>query len=798
MSTHSHHESEDLHYSEKASTAEQQKHATRTYSYKSCRRGDKDDEIYWNQEHKISIRVRNVSWRPIRASLVRELIGDVFDKDKARWKAGEEKRFSHNDQSHSIKWTVDQRDSMAQLYTYDIYGLDKEGLTEGREHPQGIWMQYHTLLGSGYVFNATDRSNAWKSISNEAKRLFVHSRPDPTGMQGDWTYFFYNEGNEKRYKLEERKDIDSWTKPEIHRTWLARVKTETIESGDILPYKFKGYDLQVLNDCKERLNVATLDSLVGNTVSKEIRTDPCAKAWVHWRITVENTKNGKSDFVISRYHPSDLERPYHTNSNKKIWITNATDNESYRTVRKLLESTSQFKVAAKDESRWILERREEEGRENGRLTLKEISNVKSKERKQSRHRKRGNDSDNESSSSTYSDSVWERKKVQSRKSPPSLLTGYTHTPFANYNPNLIWSGRPENLRGYAKAGIHKKGRDCCYYGYLLENKTGQNLWWDEIADSLLSKKLIIPKGKEKQEQGSLSKYNGDLMIELDHQSTSHRVMRLSNLGAASSGEPKNDIHERHKVKVYTMFEKDNPGEPMRDTSISIRNRLKGNISWNSTQKEIHRNRILLGRQYNAIPRTNQGTICEIVLKNNNTYLIDPTDQNNATHIHVSEMRQSSSIPTFSQIRYRSPSSGQHTHRSGADTYNSSSDDSQRENRKSKTQLPIEYYQPSRHKLPSTINSSSSSSERENPSPYINPHPQTRTRHAQNIARSEHQRNTRHLPDYTQNRNYTYNHPTHSSSSSSSITNTNTTNQTAQSQSLPHKSNNKSKEPEQKK
>ncbi|KAF7874785.1 hypothetical protein EAF04_001959 [Stromatinia cepivora] len=159
-------------------------------------------------------------------------------------------------------------------------------------------------------------------------------------MQGDWTYSFYNEGNEKKYKLEERKDINSWTKPEINRTWLARVKTGTIESGDILPYHFKDYDLQVLNDCKERLNVATLDSLVCNTVSKEIRTDPYAKAWVHWRIAMGTSKNGKTNFVISRYHPSDLERPYPMNSNKKIWITNATNNESYRTVRKLLESTS--------------------------------------------------------------------------------------------------------------------------------------------------------------------------------------------------------------------------------------------------------------------------------------------------------------------------------------------------------------------------------------------------------------------------------------------------------------------------
>ncbi|CAD6439922.1 e8cad8c9-bda8-4ce4-85cb-42f3252d17fe [Sclerotinia trifoliorum] len=200
------------------------------------------------------------------------------------------------------------------------------------------------------------------------------------------------------------------------------------------------------------------------------------------------------------------------------------------------------------------------------------------------------------------------------------------------------------------------------------------------------------------------------MTELDHQSTSHRVMRLSNLGAASSGEPKNDIHERHKVKD-TISEKDNLKEPKRDTSLSIRDRLKGNISWNNTRKEIQRNRVLLGRQYNVIHRINQGTIYQIVLRNNKTYLIDPTDQNNTILIHV-EVHQRSSIPTFPQIRHRSTSS---SHRSGTDTFNSSSDDLQRENRKSKTHLPIEYYQPSSYRRPTTISSGSSSttSEREN-------------------------------------------------------------------------------------
>ncbi|TGO57747.1 hypothetical protein BCON_0062g00170 [Botryotinia convoluta] len=386
----SQHDDEDIHYSEKAGTAEQQKHAARTYTYKSCRPHDADDESYMN--FKISIQVRNISFHEIRASLVKELIGDIYDRDKAHWKANlnERKPFNHNDTGRTIKWTVDQRNNIAQLYAYDVgrrrEGRRREGRRrEGRhgerhgdrDHPQGIWMQYNTLLGSGYVFNTTSNPNAREDILNQARELFVHRRPHPKTIEGDWTYVKEENG---KYRLDERKHLGSWPKTKFDISWLASASTETIKSGVTSPYEFGEYELQVLNDCKVELDVATLDNLFLDYFSN----DPHAKKWAYWRTTGERNRNGRNNFFISKYHPSGLKMPYHMSSNKKVWITNHTTGQSYQTVRNRLETTSKFNATAQNESHWKLDRKQG----NDRLILEEISNGASREKERSRSRSR--------------------------------------------------------------------------------------------------------------------------------------------------------------------------------------------------------------------------------------------------------------------------------------------------------------------------------------------------------------------------------------------------------------------------
>ncbi|KAF7907148.1 uncharacterized protein EAF01_004735 [Botrytis porri] len=374
----SHHDDENVHYSEKVGTAEQQKHATRTYTYKSCRRGGKDDESSRKSESKIRIQVRNVSWSPIRASLVRELIGKIYDKDEAR------SRFGHNNASHTIKWTVDQRNHVAQLYTYDVYA---EGPPGDFKHPQGIWMQYNTLLGSGYVLNTTDNPNAREDILNKAREHFVHRRPHPKTIEGDWTYV--EEENGEKYKLYERKDEERkhdervnphhWTtaRAEVDLPWLASARTEIIKRSVTSPYQFGEHKLQVLNDCEVELDVATLEKSLVDYFS----IDPHAKKWAYLRITEERNRNGRNNFSISRYHPKDQKKPYHTSSNKKVWITNNTTGQSYQTVHRRLDTTSRFRATVHNESHWKLD-----WNEKGRLVLKEISNGKSKGDEPSRSR----------------------------------------------------------------------------------------------------------------------------------------------------------------------------------------------------------------------------------------------------------------------------------------------------------------------------------------------------------------------------------------------------------------------------
>ncbi|KAF5879193.1 uncharacterized protein Bfra_006398 [Botrytis fragariae] len=392
----------DIHYSEKAGTAEQQKHATRTYTYKSCRQGGKDDESSRKSESKIRIQVRNVSWSPIRASLVRELIGKIYDKDEARLRVGKEKLFDHINASHTMKWTVDQRNNIAQLYTYNVDGEGQcrkgrhgerlgEVRPEDHDHPQGIWMQYNTLLGSGYVFNTTSDPNAREDILNQARELFVHRRPHPETIEGDWTYV---KETGKKSKLVERKNLDHWTNQTKvdGLPWMARAgtetkaetKTETIGSGVTLPYKFRDYDLQVLNDCTVELDLVTLDILFGDYFS--VRSiDPYEKEWIYWRITEGRNRNGRTDFFLSSYYPRKEKMSYHTPSNKKVWVVNnTTTGQSYLKVLELLKTTRAVNEIVQNESHWKLVW----DQEKGRLTLKEISNGKSKENDTSRSRPR--------------------------------------------------------------------------------------------------------------------------------------------------------------------------------------------------------------------------------------------------------------------------------------------------------------------------------------------------------------------------------------------------------------------------
>lgn len=93
------------------------------------------------------------------------------------------------------------------------------------------------------------------------------------------------------------------------------------------------------------------------------------------------------------------------------------------------------------------------------------------------------------------------------------------------------------------------------YGYSLKNNTGRNLWWDEIADCLLSKQLIEP--RKKFDSGSLTTHNGNLMLALyfDAVKISFVMMRVNDLGNEHTGEPENGIHERYRIRIC-KFPKD--------------------------------------------------------------------------------------------------------------------------------------------------------------------------------------------------------------------------------------------------
>ncbi|CCD43990.1 predicted protein [Botrytis cinerea T4] len=559
----SHHDDEDVHHSEKVGTAEQQRNATRTYTYKSYWRGGKDNES------KIYIQVRNISWSSMKASLVKELIGVIYDEDEARPEADKEKWFSHENTSLTIKWTVDQRNNIAQLYTYDV---DGERRPKGRDHPRGTWMQYNTLLGSGYVFNKTSNSNAREGILNKARELFVHKRPNSKTMEGDWTYVEEN----GKHKLDERKNLDDWAKTKVENDlpWAARTEIiKTIKSGFTLPYKFRNCNFQVFNDCKVNLDEVTLGKLFRDYFSFR-QIGPQEKKWAYWRMTEEKSSTGRTYFSISKYHPSGKIMPYHTSSNKKVWILNNTTNQSYQEVQGKLETTSKFQRNAQNESHWKLGWREEEGAEKGHLTVEKISNDESKEQERSRSRSRSHsqfhsrhkrpesESGNGSSSSTVSDGNSKVEKIRSQKPIPSPLFGYTHSLAESPHSTKIWSGRPESNNS-SLIGIHGINQIVEYYGHELINDTSLSLWWDEIADILLSENIIIPiSAKEPKKQGTLTEQDGNLVIEIDPYSSNPGagvksfVSSLSNLCDAPLGTPKDSCtHKRCRIKTFPLAKK---------------------------------------------------------------------------------------------------------------------------------------------------------------------------------------------------------------------------------------------------
>ncbi|KAM0308378.1 hypothetical protein ACHAO8_010068 [Botrytis cinerea] len=651
----SHHDDEDVHHSEKVGTAEQQRNATRTYTYKSYWRGGKDNES------KIYIQVRNISWSSMKASLVKELIGVIYDEDEARPEADKEKWFSHENTSLTIKWTVDQRNNIAQLYTYDV---DGERRPKGRDHPRGTWMQYNTLLGSGYVFNKTSNSNAREGILNKARELFVHKRPNSKTMEGDWTYVEEN----GKYKLDERKNLDDWAKTKVENDlpWAARTEIiKTIKSGFTLPYKFRNCNFQVFNDCKVNLDEVTLGKLFRDYFSFR-QIGPQEKKWAYWRMTEEKSSTGRTYFSISKYHPSD-----HTSSNKKVLILNNTTNQSYQEVQGKLETTSKFQRNAQNESHWKLGWREEEGAEKGHLTVEKISNDESKEQERSRSRSRSHsqfhsrhkrpesESGNGSSSSTVSDGNSKVGKIRSQKPIPSPLFGYTHSLAESPHSTKIWSGRPESNNS-SLIGIHGINQIVEYYGHELINDTSLSLWWDEIADILLSENIIIPiSAKEPKKQGTLTEQDGNLVIEIDPYSSNTGagvksfVSSLSNLCDAPLGTPKDSCtHKRCRIKTYLLPKSRDSGLRRYYPSVSIRNRLSDKVAYISILRGLRELVNKLGSQ--VFLAQNKGEIWELVEKSDGNYLSKPNSTPlRITIVPLAKKRKDTSSKTVYHSSYES-------------------------------------------------------------------------------------------------------------------------------------------------
>ncbi|TGO38444.1 hypothetical protein BHYA_0075g00480 [Botrytis hyacinthi] len=429
-----------------------------------------------------------------------------------------------------------------------------------------------------------------------------------------------------------------------HSASKPSARTEKIKSGVISTYKFGNHDLKVLNDCTVELDLMTLDKLFGD------------------HFLIESTNSHEEEY--KRLLTSNKD---HTSSNKKIWITNYTANQPYQTVRDRIKSTSAINAVAQKGSHWKLDWHKEEGR----LNLEEMSNGKSKGREHSRSRSRykrpESETGNESSSSTSGDEALGTGEIRSHRSMPSLFPGYTHSLVESQNSEMTWSGRPEPSNPLSLfIGIHKKDRTVRYYGYNLTNSTRFALWWDEIADILLSRKIIKPsraKGpKEKEakekgpkEKGRLIEEGNMIMIQFDPSSVNpeagktYFVLNICNLCDAIHGTPKDSyIHERYRVKTYSLFEYIN-GITVDEQypSISIRNRLRYKVAYKSILSGL--GQLLREPGGNVILDKNKGEIWKLIQKSDGAYLSKPNSTQLRITIHplAKHQRDTSSSEYFS-------------------------------------------------------------------------------------------------------------------------------------------------------
>ncbi|TGO08284.1 hypothetical protein BTUL_0216g00090 [Botrytis tulipae] len=399
-----------------------------------------------------------------------------------------------------------------------------------------------------------------------------------------------------------------------HSASKPSARTETIKSGVFSTYKFGNHDLKVLNDCTVELDLVTLDKLFGDHFLIE-STDSHEEKWVYWQITEGRDINGKTDFSLSRYHPTCKKMPYHTSSNKRIWITNYTAGQQYKTVRDRIKSTSAIEAVAQEGSHWKLDWNKEEGR----LALEEMSNGKSKGREHFRSRFRykrpESETGNESSSSTSGDEALGMGETRSHRSMPSPFPGYTHSLVESQNSEMAWSGRPEPINPLSLfIGIHKKDRTVRYYGYNLTNSTRFALWWDEIADILLSKKII----KRPSAKGSRGK--GKLIEE------GNRIMIQFNTGSVNP-----EVDSLFEYKHGTTADEQYP-------SISIRNRLRYEVAYKHILRGLGK---LIGEpDGEGILAKNKGEIWKLIQKSDGAYLSKSNSTQLPITIHPLAKRQS--------------------------------------------------------------------------------------------------------------------------------------------------------------
>ncbi|KAF7954908.1 uncharacterized protein EAE97_000167 [Botrytis byssoidea] len=451
-----------------------------------------------------------------------------------------------------------------------------------------------------------------------------------------------------------------------HSASKPNVRTETIKSGIFSTYKFGNHDLKVLNDCTVELDLVTLDKLFGDHFSIE-STDSHEEKWIYWQITEGRVINGKTNFSLSRYHPTCKKMPYHTLSNKRIWITNYTAGQQYKTVRDLIKSTSAIEAFAQNESHWKLDWNKEEGR----LALEKMSNGKSKGREHSRSRssykRLESETGNESSKSTSGNEALGIGETRSHRSMPSPLPGYTHSLVESQNSEMAWSGRPEPIDLSLSIGIHRKDRNVRYYGYMLTNSTRFALWWDEIADILLSKGIIKPpSAKGSKGQGKLIEEGNRIMIQFDTGSVKSKVGEkkysvsyISNLCDAIQGTPNDSCtHERYRVKTYSLLEyKHGIAADEQYPSISIRNRLRYEVACKDILRGLGK---LIGEtDGEGILAKNKGEIWKLIQKSDGAYLSKSNSTQLPITIHSHAKHQSD---TSSSVYYSFSEESQGTRR----------------------------------------------------------------------------------------------------------------------------------------